>query len=137
MAIMDAQNEFSDAQEVLATALSTNVIDLTSVQPQLAGGEDLYVTVRVNTAYSGGTSVSAKLWTDDTATVTSGADVISGDVVLVAAATAGATLLKVNLKGLDNLQRYIGLQYVIVGTPSAGKVDAYLECTPQSDHPSL
>jgi hypothetical protein len=137
MAIMDAQNEFSDAQAVTATAVSTNVVDLISVQPQLAGGEDNNLTVRVNTAFAGGTSIRAVLWTDDTATVTSGADIISGDVILTAAATAGTTLLSVNLKGLDNLQRYIGVQYVIVGTMSAGAVDAYLETTPQVGHPAL
>lgn len=137
MALIDAQNEFSDAQAVTATALSTNVIDLNQAAPQFAGGEDLFVTAKVNTAFAGGTSIRAILWTDNTATVSSGADIISGDVILTAAATAGSTLLKVNLKGLDNLQQYIGLQYVVVGTMSAGKVDAYLQITPQSGAPNL
>jgi len=137
MALIDAQNELSDAQAVTATALSTNVIDLNQATPQFAGGEDLYVVAKVNTAFAGGTSIRAVLWTDDTTTVSSGADIISGDVIVTASATAGATLLKVNLKGLDNLQQYIGLQYVIVGTMSAGAVDAYLEITPASGTPDL
>ena len=137
MAIMDAQNEFSDGQAVTTTALSTNVVDLTSSQPQLAGGEDCYLIATVDTTFAGGTSIRAVVWTDDTATVTDGADIISGDVILTAAATAGTSLLKVNLKGLDNLQQYVGVQYVVDGTMSAGAVNAYLACTPVSGHPSL
>lgn len=137
MAKLDAQLELSDAQAVTATALSTNVIDLNQAAPQLAGGEDLYLVATVNTAFASGTSIRAVLWTDNTVTVSSGADIISGDVIVTASATAGATLLKVNLKGLDNLQQYIGLQYVVVGTMTAGKVDAYLTITPNSTAPNL
>jgi len=137
MALIDAQNEFSDAQAVTTTALSTNVLDLVQTAPQYAGGEDLYLVVRVNTAFAGGTSIRAVLWTDNTTTVTSGADIISGDVITTANATAGATLLKVNLKGLDNLQQYIGVQYVVVGTMSAGNVDAYLVVSPDMAAPAV
>ena len=135
MAIMDAQNELSDAQAVTVTAVSTNVIDLNDY-PQFAGGEDLNLIVRVNTTYTGGTSIRAVLWTDDTTTVTSGADIISGDVVVTASATAGTDLLVVNLKGLP-LQQYVGVQYVVVGTMSAGKCDAFLACTPDKAHVNL
>lgn len=130
MGRIDAQAEFSDAQAVTTTALSTNVLDLNSF-PQLMGGEDCYLNVTVNTSFAGGTSIRAVLWTDDTVTVTSGADIISGDVITTANATAGTTLLRVNLKGLDNLQQYIGVQYVVVGTMSGGKADARLEVTPE------
>lgn len=129
---IDGQNEFSDAQAVTATALSTNVIDLGQAQPKIMGGEDLYVEVKVGTAFAGGTSIRAIVWTDDTTTVSSGADIISGDVIATASAIAGASLLRVNLKGLP-LQRYLGLQYVIVGTMSAGTVDAALVVTPDTD----
>ena len=136
MAILDAQNELSDAQAVTATALSTaDYIDLNEY-PQFAGGADLNLIVRVNTTFAGGTSVRAVLWTDDTTTVTDGADIISGDVVLTAAATAGTDLLVVNLKGLP-LQRYIGVQYVVVGTMSAGAVDAFLATTPDKGYVNL
>lgn len=129
MAIMDAQNEFSDAQAVTVTAVSTNVVDLNSY-PQFAGGQDLYLVCRVNTAFAGGTSIQVKVWTDDTTTTTDGADIVAGDVILTAAATAGTNLLVVNLKGFDNLQQYIQPQFVVVGTMSAGKVDAFLTETP-------
>lgn len=136
MALLDAQNEFSDAQAVTVTAVSTNVIDLNQTAPQYTGGEDLFINVNVGTAFAGGTSIRVLVWTDNTATVTSGADIISGDVVLTAAATAGSSLLRVNLKGLP-LQQYLGLQYVVVGTMSAGTVDAYLGITPDVGAPSV
>ncbi len=135
MAIMDAQNELSDAQAVTVTAVSTNVIDLNEY-PQFAGGEDLNLIVRVDTDFSGGTDIQAKLWTDGTTTVTDGQDIIAGDVTLTAAATAGTDLLVVNLKGLT-LERYIGVQYVVTGTMSAGKVNAYLACTPRKDYVNI
>lgn len=136
MALLDAQNEFSDAQAVTVTAVSTNIIDLNQTAPQYTGGEDLFINVNVGTAFAGGTSIRAVLWTDDTTTVTDGADIISGDVVLTAAATAGSSLLRVNLKGLP-LQQYIGLQYVVVGTMSAGTVDAFLAITPDVGAPAV
>jgi hypothetical protein len=135
---IDAQNEFSDAQAVTVTALSTNVIDLGQVQPKIMGGEDLYVEVNVGTTFAGGTSLRAVLWTDNTTTATSGADIISGDVLTVASnlLDAGVTVLRVSLKGLD-LQRYIVLQYVVVGTMSAGTLDAALVITPDTDGMTL
>ena len=47
--LIDTQNEFSDAQAVTATAISTNVIDLTLGQSGLttidiATGEPIYLT---------------------------------------------------------------------------------------------
>jgi hypothetical protein len=133
MARIDKQNELSDAQAVTATALSTNVIDLGQTA-RYTGGEDLFVVAKVNTTFAGGTSLRAILWTDDTTTVSSGADIISADVLTVANSqlAAGEVLIRVNLKGLE-LQRYIGLQYVVVGTMSAGKIDAFLTITPDTD----
>lgn len=136
MSRIDAQNQMSDAQAVTVTALSTNVIDLNQATPRYAGGVDLVASVKVNTAFAGGTSVRAVLWTDDTVTVSDGADIISGDVILTAAATAGSSLLTVNLKNLP-LQQYLGVQYVVVGTMSGGAVDANLEITPASAAPDL
>jgi hypothetical protein len=136
--LIDSQNELSDAQAFTATALSTNVIDLGQAAPQIIGGEDLFVECNVNTTFAGGTNLTVKLWTDDTATVTSGADIITGDLLTVAnnQLDAGVNLLRVNLKGLK-LQRYIGLQYVVVGTMSAGAVDAALVITPDSGMPAV
>jgi hypothetical protein len=125
MARIDAQNELSDAQAVTVTALSTNVIDMNVAAPQYAGGEDLFVEATVNTAFAGGTSIQAIVYTDDTVTVNNGEAIHTPAAVLTASATKGANLVRVNLKGLA-LQQYVGIYYTVVGTMSAGKVDAYL-----------
>jgi len=130
--MQDYENQLSDAQVFTATAVSTHIIDLNSY-PQYIAGEDLFLNVRVNKTYAGGTSLRAVLWTDDTTTVTDGADIISGDVLTVAnnQLDAGETLLRVNLQGLK-LQQYIGVQYVVVGTMSGGgAADAFMETTPE------
>ena len=131
MSVIDYELELSDAQAVTATALSTNVINLNSY-PQYIAGEDLFINAKVNTTFAGGTSLRAVLWTDNTTTVTSGADIISGDVLTVASnqLDAGENLLRVNLQGLE-LQQYVGLQFVVVGTMSAGAIDAIVETTPE------
>lgn len=47
--ILDAQNQFSDAQAVTAAAASTNIIDLGSAR-NIGVGENLYVQVNVDVA---------------------------------------------------------------------------------------
>jgi hypothetical protein len=126
----DYENEFSDAQALTATAVSTNVIDLNDY-PQYAGGEDLNVWVTVSTAFTGGTSVQPVLQTDDNTGFSSAAAIHTPPAVTIANATAGATLMRVNLQHLNGVERYIRINYVVVGTPTAGKVDAALEVTPQ------
>lgn len=129
MSMFDYEGELSDAQAVTTTAVSTNVIDLNSY-PGYASGEDLFLVCTVNTAFAGGTSMQAVLYTDTDATpVTGGDDIIAGDVIATANLTAGAKVLQVNLKGLP-LKQYIALNYVVVGTMSAGKVDARLQIVP-------
>jgi len=137
MSMIDYENELSDAQAFTATAVGDFTIDMNSY-PQYIGGEDLFLNVRVNTTFAGGTSLRAVLWTDDTTTITNGADIISGDVLTVAnnQLDAGESLLRVNLKGLK-LQQYVGVQYVVVGTMSAGAVNAWLETTPEVVEPTL
>jgi hypothetical protein len=128
MALIDAQNEFSDAQAVTVTAASTNSIDLVTTIPQYAGTENLFVLAKVNTAFAGGTSIAVSIETDDNSSFSSAATPITGATVLTAAATAGTTLLRVDLGGLT-LERYLRLKYTIVGTMSAGNVDAFLHVT--------
>jgi hypothetical protein len=136
MGLIDAQNELSDAQAVTVTAVSTNVIDMNQATPRYAGGEDLNLDVTVNTAFAGGTSIQVKVWTDDTTTVTNGEAIYTGPAVLTAAATAGKKLATISLHHKD-LQQYVGVQYVVVGTMTAGAVDANYMITPQSDAPNL
>jgi len=134
--ILDAQNILSSAQEVLATAASTNVIDLgaaTFGKRSPIGGSDQYVDVTVQAAYTGGTSVQVVLQTDNDEAFGSADDSWTGPAILVAALGAGAEVFRMNLKGL-NLSRYIRLNYVVVGSPSTGSLDAHVvNAVPQNN----
>jgi len=136
MAILDYENEFSDAQAVTVTAASTDYVDLTNTDPQYVGGIDTLLIVRVNTLFAGGTSIIASVETDDNSSFSSAATVVTGATVLTAAAVAGKTLLAFNLKNAD-LERYIQVKYTVSGTMSAGAVNAYLCHTDDSGVPAV
>ncbi len=136
MGRIDYENEFSDAQAVTATAASTNIIDLNDY-PQYAGGEDLVVYVSVGTAFAGGTSIQPILQTDDNTGFSSAVAIHTPPAVVTASATAGASLMRVNIQHLQGVERYIRLNYAVVGTMSAGTVNAALEVTPQYDAVNL
>ena len=136
MAIIDYENEFSDAQAVTATAASTRYIDLTNTDPQFAGGIDTLCIVRVDTAFAGGTSIIASLETDDNSSFNSATKVVAGPTVLTAAGVVGKNLLVFNLKDAD-LEQYIRVKYTVSGTMSAGKVNAFLCHTNDSGVPTV
>ena len=124
--ILSKELEFSDAQAVTATADSTNVIDLNSVQ---AIGEELYITVEVDTLpVSGGAStLIVTVNTDDNAAMASSTAVITSASFLKAALGAGEKVLnRVRLPSVG-LERYLELTYT-VGTAdyTAGNFSAYL-----------
>lgn len=50
--IFDAQNLFSDAQAITATAVSTNIIDLSDLERRIGTGENLYIHVNVDIAFT-------------------------------------------------------------------------------------
>ena len=67
--ILDTQLEFSDAQAVTATAVSTNVVDLSSVR-DIGVGEELYIRIGVVVAMTDAGSdstIAVTLETDDAA----------------------------------------------------------------------
>ncbi len=124
--MLDNQTNLSDAQALTATALSTDVYDLGENLGNLGAGEPIEFLVGVQTGFTGGTSVQATIVVADNAALTSNPVVIfSGPVVTVANATAG-TRLAAGKVPLHTKKRYIGFNYVVVGTPTAGAVDGFL-----------
>ena len=93
MAYLDSQEEFSDAQAITTTAISTNVMDLASLrkggtavagdisanvrQDYGNGLRDNWLAVTVNTALTGGTSLAVTLETADDAGLTTNATVLA------------------------------------------------------------
>ena len=123
--IMDAQNRPSNAQAITTgTQVSTDSIDLLAkVDNPGRSGSGMRAIATVTTTLTGGTSVQAQLISSDVSTLASGVTVLaSGPVVAEAAAVAGKVLLDVPLPDVGD--RYLGFQYVTVGTHGAGAVTA-------------
>lgn len=151
MAFIDTMNEFSDAQAITSTAISTNVYDLFSVRKggsstaadispntriDLGPGDvELWVVVTVNTTFTTGTSavLTVTFETADDAGLTTNATVIATSASAITAAnlTQGTQLIALSIPSAL-YRRYIGIRYTVgVGTFTAGAVDAYLTPSPQ------
>lgn len=144
MAILDSQNEFSDAQAVTSTAISTNVYDIfsmgvgggsTDLSPNtridIGAGEDVYLVVNTQTTAtdtSSDATLTVTFETADDAGLSTNAQVVysTGALAFAAFATAGTNLVKIKLP-LFAYRRYIGVRYTVASGPlTAGAFDAYL-----------
>lgn len=133
--ILDERNEFADA-----TALSTSgtgrqlvgdVIDLGAGGRDIGNGEQLYVVIEVDTAFTsaGAATVAFELVSDDTGSIaTNGTATVhaASGAYPVASLTAGFNALVVALP-YGNYERYLGV-IANVGTAAltAGKINAFL-----------
>lgn len=129
MAIIDAQNRPSNAQSIAtgpSTVVSTDSIDLLTANRNVGRtGSPPRAQVLVGTTLAGGTSIQAQLITSASSTLSSPTVLASGAVVPLATAVAGAELLDVPIPG--TAQRYLGFQYVLLGTfTGAGTVNAHI-----------
>jgi len=122
--LMDAQNRPSLNQAVTTgTQVSTDSIDLLSASDNPGrSGQPLRAVAMVVTALTGGTSIQAQLIQSDTAALGTPDVLASGPVITEAQALAGKVILDVPLP--DTTKRYLGFQYVSVGTHGAGAVTA-------------
>jgi hypothetical protein len=138
--ILDAQHQFSDSQELTATAVATNVVDL-SLDRSIGNGEPMGVVFNVE--------VDADQTTGDedytfTVEYSSSADQSTGYVTMgqrlfqsgtPAAPAQDADLLVVGYKfvipipaaGLGDSARYVGVRYTLAGTTPTLTVSAYLQ----------
>lgn len=132
--ITDAYLQFDAANATIraaATYLSQNTIDL-SVSRDIGSGEPLKVLYNVDVAFSGGTSVQPQIITSAAANLSSPTVIDSGPApILTAALTQGAMFVRFlpeltgpNGASLTNGQRYLGVQYVGVGTYTTGSISA-------------
>ncbi|OJH45186.1 Bbp16 family capsid cement protein [Paracoccus sp. SM22M-07] len=130
---LDAQNIFSDAQAITATANSTNHLDLgatatvamsaSALKRDLGGAQDIPLLIQVVENFAGGTSVEVQIQVDDNSSFSSAKLVASSGAIPVAQLVAG---YKFNppVVPLGTDERYMRLRYVVVGTPTAGRVTA-------------
>lgn len=131
--ILDERTEFCDATALNTGAAGSyligDVVDL-SVARDLGGDQALYLVVTVDTAATSGGSATGtfNLVTDDNASLSSPATLVSSKAWAVADMTAGKVLMAVQLPMEGTAyERYIGIQQV-TGTAAftAGKVNAFL-----------
>lgn len=136
--IMDKFLEFSDAQAVTATAVSTNVVDLyplgngvgTNTTRDLGTGEQLWLVVRtVQAATDTGNDATLTITFESSAADTLGSSTVHFSTGALAFATfspAGTELVRVALPG-GNYGRYIGVRYTVANGPlTAGTFDAFI-----------
>ena len=134
MAIFDAMLEFSDAQVLTnASAASTNILDWTLSDLEMGAGEPVWLNVRVETAFAGGTSVVVALVQDSTAPV-DGSSIVIYQTPALTTLAAGQWVIRMPLPYYVDEQQFMGLYYTVTGTYTAGTLNAWLDHGPQSSY---
>lgn len=135
--ILDERTEFCDAVALntggAGSYLLGDVIDLGEAK-DLGNSDPLYLVVQVDTtATSGGSATGViSLVTDDNASLSSPAVLVSSKAWAVADITAGTTLMVVQLPMEGTAyERYLGIQQTTgVAAFTAGKINAFITHTP-------
>lgn len=140
---VDKMTEFSDAQAVTATAISTNVLDLfstvtggdTNITPNtridIGAGEDVYLVVAVPVAITDASSdatLTVTLECADDAALTTNAQVIysTGSLAFATYSAAGTRICAIKVPSFA-CRRYLGVRYTVGAGPfTAGAIDAFL-----------
>lgn len=141
--ILDSQAIFSDAQAVTATAPSTNTIDLgatgtviytsSAIVRDIGRGRPIPLLVEVVEAFNNCTSLQVDVQTDDNAAFSS-PKVVETQVILLANLTLGAKFDGMRFLPPGTNERYVRLNYTLVGTaPTTGKITAGLVAAHQDN----
>jgi hypothetical protein len=143
---IDTQTEFSDAQAVTSTAISTNVVDLfasvgagTALTADstldIGQGEDIYVVIQTQTTCTDTGSDATVTFTveSDSAAGLASAPVVhfsTGALAFATYATAGTRVATICLPS-GSYKRYLGVRYTVASGPlTAGAFDAFLTVDP-------
>lgn len=119
---LDKLLQFSDGQNVTATAVSTNVIDL-SVDRKIGIGEPIGVVISASTDFGGTTpTIDVQVQTDDNEGFASPSVVATSGV---RTEFAEGDKIVVPLGFLN--ERYLRLNFVMGGTSPDTTLDAYLQ----------
>jgi hypothetical protein len=131
--IRDINLNFDTALAITVTATSTNVIDL-GAKRDLGPTEPLAISAIVTTGFAGGTSLAVAVQgSPDDATWTT---LLTGEAVPVASLVEGAQIANYDVPHADPVglapYRYLRLQYIVVGTMTAGALTSDLVSTKSS-----
>lgn len=121
MAMTDRETTFSNDQAVTTgTQVSTDKYDAGVSGANINTNRQLQVLVTVTTAFAGGTNLTVNLVESDSADLSSPTVLATSGAVAEANLTAGARLLATAVPRTS--KRYLGLQFVSVGTHTAGTI---------------
>ena len=138
--ILSQQQLLSQAQAIVATALSTNIIDLGAPGTPYGGvaplnrdvgkGTKIPVLAEIDTTFNNLTSLTVTL---ETGATTALGTVLATETILLADAVAGKRLnMQVVPEGVTG--RYLGLRYTVTGAaPTLGSVTAGITMGNQSN----
>lgn len=134
---IDKHAEFSDAQAVTATAISTNVMDLISNASgknplrDIGTGQDVYLVILTQAAATDSGSdatLAITLESDSTENLATSPTVhfSTGTLAFAAFSPVGTVLAAVKLPA-GSYERYLGVRYTVAAGPlTAGAFDAFL-----------
>lgn len=136
--ITDRELTFSNDQAVTTgTQTSTDVYDTGVGGININTNRELQLFASVTTAFAGGTSLNVQFVESDSSDLSSPTVLAESGVTAEASLTEGAVLLRTAVPRTS--KRYLGVQYVTVGTHSAGTIFAGIVCdtdTPTADLPT-
>lgn len=119
--ITDRQMTFSNNQAVTTgTQVSTDKYDCGVAGININTNAELEIFVSVTTAFTGGTSLNVNLVESASSDLSSPTVLATSGVIAEAGLTAGAVLLRTAFPRTS--KRYLGLQFVTVGTHTTGTI---------------
>lgn len=137
--MMDYENQFSIAQKITGTAKSTNVIQfvkpgeftvgdqvITAPIPykDLGKGEPIQIHIQVVEDFVGGDSVQVQLITADNEALTANPVTLATTPAIPVSQLKAGYVFNIDKIPLGATKQFIGLNYVVEGTPTAGAIDA-------------
>lgn len=125
--ILDAHNQFADAQAVTADTVSENVIDLKAAGLDIGVGEPIWLVVSIQTTIAGaGDTLDVVLQTDDNAAMASPTVILA--VGTFPAESVAGTRFIVQLPPSASYEQYLALRFDPngAGDLTAGNIDAFL-----------
>ena len=139
--MMDYENQFSIAQKITGTAKSTHVVQfvkpgefkigdqvVTSRLPipykDLGKGEQIQLHIQVVEDFVGGTSVQVELITADNADLDENPVTLATTAEIPVAQLKAGYVFNIDRIPLGATKQFIGLNYLVDGTPTAGAIDA-------------
>lgn len=128
---------FSDDQAIVASAPSTNIVDLSVSGKDIGPGEPIPLEVRVKETFDLLTSLDVILEVDDDVAFGSATEVIKKTVLLAdLVAKKAISGFQIIPDGVD--ERYVRMRYAVTGTnPTAGKIFAGVVAGRQTNRGNL